>query len=152
LQLPATSMHSRLNQLPFRTRRALSLLLAAAAIGFLVLVVAGYFQLTPPSSLLPEFGELDRLIFEAGKPRCQIERLLEANDATMSGGSMRPAFTEKSVGWEAAIKDLMEAEMSQLIAEREGERLAVLDWIRSGASREEYEKDNHLLDRSPAIQ
>jgi hypothetical protein len=62
-----------------------------------------------------------------------------------SGGSMRPAFTDQSTGWDELTKSLSADQLAMLLAEREGERLALLDWIRSGASRTSYEQDDYLL-------
>ena len=59
---------------------------------------------------------------------------------------MRPAFTDESVGWESLTRDMSSEEKAALMAEREGERLAVLAWIRSGLSRQAYEADHFSLD------
>jgi hypothetical protein len=140
------STQFRLRQLPLAMRRALALLLATAAIGYCSLLVATYLQLASPSSLGPDIREVDRLLFGTEKPVSQIERLLEAESGPMSsGGTMRPAFTDQSTGWEELTKSLSTGQLAILTAEREGERLALLDWIRSGASRDAYEQDEHSL-------
>ena len=146
LHLPATSTHSRLRQLSLATRRMLGLSLAATAIGYCTLLIATYLQLTPPSSLFPDFRELDRLLFSRTKPISQIERLLEATEGEMNrGGTMRPAFTEQSIDWESLTQSMSAEEKALLLAQREAERLALLDWVRKGASRPAYEADDHLV-------
>src|SRR5438552_133155 len=137
-------MLSRLRQLPLPTRRALAIALAAATIAYCALLFATYLQLTPSSSVVPDLRELDRLLFEIKKPTSRIERLLEATDGPMSrSGTMRPAFTDQSLGWESLNQNLTADERAALLAEREGERLAMLDWVRMGASREAYENNRY---------
>jgi hypothetical protein len=115
-------------------------------IGYSALLVTTYFQLTPPSALLPDLDDLDRLVFTPAQPTCRVERLLEAGGETIEGGgSMRPAFTRESAGWEDTIKNLSEDELRRLLAEREGERLALLDWVRAGGSRVAYDSDDYRL-------
>jgi hypothetical protein len=140
----------RLRQLSPATRRALGLSLVIVAIAYVVLLLATYFELCPPSSSWPEPGELDRLLFETEPPVSRIERLLESAEGEMNrGGTMRPAFTDQSVGWKLLTEGMTTAERAALVADREGERLALLDWVRSGASREAYEHDDYvLLDRA----
>jgi hypothetical protein len=138
-------MSAKFNQLPLATRNMLALSLATLLIGYCALFVAAYFQLTPPSSLFPNLQELDRLLLDNAKPVSQIERLLASTAGPMtSGGTMRPAFTDQSVGWGTSISGLSADEKSRLLADREGERLALLDWIRSGGSRGAYESDNYV--------
>lgn len=144
MQLTAPSPSSRLRKLPAATRRALGLALSTAGIGYCVLVVAAYLHLTTPGSLFPDAHELGQLLFSSAQPISQIERLLEATGDMDSGGSMRPAFTEQSTGWEELIKPLSVDELAALRAEREGERLALLDWVRSGGGQAAYDADDHL--------
>jgi len=81
----------------------------------------------------------------------QIERLLEAPDGEMTGGgTMRPAFTDQSLGWEELIKPLSAGEIAALRAEREGERLALLDWVRSGGNQAAYDADDYTWANSPS--
>lgn len=129
----------------------MGLLLTAVAIGYGSLLVAVYFQLTPPSSLFPDLRELDRLI--TARPVSKIEQLLEAGGDQMNGGgTMRPAFTLQSIGWEDAVRNLTEDEKGRLLQQREGERLALLDWVRSGASRDAYSQDDYLPSGAAKIQ
>jgi hypothetical protein len=81
---------------------------------------------------------------EQASPPSLLERVLtEPENKPFSGeGSMRPAFTTKSGSWKKIIKERGEAEVRN---EREGERLAFLSWIHSGAGKEAYEEDRYLL-------
>ncbi len=138
--------HSRLRQLSAATRRALGLTLATAVVAYVGLLGTTYFQLTPPSSSWPDRRELDQLLFERTKPVSRIQRLLESSAGEMNrGGTMRPAFTEQSVDWELITKNMTADQITALKAEREGERLALLDWVRSGADHSAYENDDYEL-------
>src|SRR5262249_12978703 len=77
----------------------------------------------------------------------QLERVLTAEESKVFNGSgtMRPAFTFKSAGWARAIKGKNRAEVQKLRDERDGERLALIDWIRKGANKEAYENDSYPL-------
>jgi hypothetical protein len=104
-------------------------------------------EVTPPGATWPSLTSLDHALFGGrAKPVSAIERLLVAEDGPMNGGgSMRPAFSTESTEWEPLTQGLSEPELHHLLAEREGERLALLDWVRSGASRTAYEDDRHPL-------
>jgi hypothetical protein len=75
-------------------------------------------------------------------PVCQIEQLLTQpeTEAFSGSGTMAHAFTTKSKDWAVAVAAKPEAELRK---EREGERLAVIDWIKTPdpARRAAYEKD-----------
>ncbi|MBW8883490.1 MAG: hypothetical protein JF612_01665, partial [Planctomycetia bacterium] len=140
------AMLPSVRQLPLPTRRALAISLAAATIAYCALLFAAYLQLTPSSSVMPDIRELARLLFEIKKPISRIERLLEATDGPMSrSGTMRPAFTDQSLGWESITQSLTAKERAALLVERDSERLAMLDWVRMGASREAYENDRYSV-------
>src|SRR5262245_1491033 len=142
LTTPATP--SRMRQLPLALRRTLGLALISAVIGYCVLVVMAYLHLTSPGSLWPDTHELGRILFDTAKPVTQIERLLEAPDGEMTGGgTMRPAFTDQSLGWESLVENMTDEQKSELLAQREAERLVLLDWVRSGAVRGDYENDDY---------
>ena len=134
-------------------RLALGGLLAAAGIAYSTALVRAYLQTTSPHSVLPDVRELDRVFFSSHeKPDSQIARLLEAKDLPMNGsGTMRPAFTTQSVGWDSLIEQMSAEERAILLAQREGERLALLDWVRSGPDPEAYEKDDHPLRDAAAV-
>src|SRR4051812_19996437 len=143
---------SYLRRLALPTRRALATSLAAATIAYCVMFFVSYLQLTPSTSVFPDLRELDRLLFEIKKPTSRIERLLEATVGPMSrSGTMRPAFTDQSLGWESLVQNLTTEERGALLAEREGERLALLDWVRRGASREAYQGDRYEVNATSGI-
>jgi hypothetical protein len=141
---------SRLSQFSPPVRLALAALLLTATLAYAATLVSGYLQLTPPSSLAPDPRELARLLFNVNRPISRIERLLESTAGEMNrGGTMRPAFTDQSLNWELLIQNMTAAQRATLLTQREAERLAILDWIRSGASRTAYENDDYEL-RDPA--
>src|SRR5262245_1188693 len=141
---------SPLRSLPAVSRFPLAGLLLAAAVAYSVLLLSSYLHLTPPSSLGPDPRELSTILFDTKKPISRIERLLESTEGEMNrGGTMRPAFTEQSLDWQSLIENMTEEQKSALHAQREAERLALLDWVRSGASHEAYENDDYAL-RGPA--
>lgn len=141
-----------LRQLPPFPRRLLSVVVAAAGISFVVTVLLAYLAITPSGSVVPNIHEVDRTVFgfRSRRPGL-IERLLETADGPLNrGGSMRPAFTDQSVGWESRTEKMTAEDKAALVADREGERLAVLAWVRSGPSREAYEANDFRLDRTLA--
>ena len=132
--------------------------------GHVALLVVTYLHTTPPSALAPELADLNRLLYRTERPVSPMERRLEASDTPLGAGplisgpsasgvnssilttndsSMRFAFTDPSDG---QAKSLTAAEL----AEREGERQALLDWIRSGASQAAYARDDYRLSSSAA--
>lgn len=143
-----------LRQLPQFTRRILCVVIGLAGVGYLTSLVSAYLSITSqgisPSGAVPDGRDLDRLLFGSrDRQPGLIEQLLEATEGPLKrGGSMRPAFTDESTGWEALTQNMSPAEKAALLGEREGERLAVLAWIRSGLSREPYEANDFRLDDS----
>src|SRR5262245_28949224 len=133
-----------LHQLTLNVRRSLAALLAAAAVAYVALLAATYFKTTAPSLLVPDFGELDRWLFSAAPPISPMERRLEAADTPLvagpliSGPTMGSPFARKS---NEGTQALTQTDLD----EREGERQALLDWIRSGASKSAYDQDDFAL-------
>src|SRR5262245_46460064 len=136
-------------QLPLTRRYTLAGLLIVAGVTYGALLVATYLQTTPPSALGPRLAELKGLLFADEKPVSPMERRLEAADTPLGTGplisgesagekSMRFAFGEQS-------GDLGRALTKDELAQREGERMALLDWIRGGASRTAYERDDYIV-------
>ncbi len=144
-----------LRNLPLPIRLTLAMFLVAAGIGYLTALVQLHFAHASPGNLLPTPDDAVKIFHGTTGPKMtQIERLLEAPDnMPFNGtGSMRKAFLEKSDEWKSQIKDKPAAELAVLKAEREGERLALLAWIRAGASKEAYEKNEFALPESLAQQ
>ena len=141
-----------LPQLPRNARWILAGFLSAAGIGYFVTLLLAYVQVTTPNSLWPNFRDLDAVFFGREKPVGPIERLLVATEGPMNGnGTMRPAFTDQSSGWEALTKTMTAEEKTTLSAEREGERLALLAWVRSGPNREAYEANDFPWDDESVV-
>lgn len=149
-----------LRDLPVALRIVLASFLVSVGVGYFSALVQLHFQNASPGKLLPEAD--DAIAVYHGRPELsQFERLLVTDESKPFNGSgtMRPAFTTRSGGWKRAVErmakekgflqkdgkpDLMRSEQ-ELRAERNGEILALLDWIRSGASETAYKEDNHPL-------
>src|SRR5262249_22615916 len=98
-----------------------------------------------PGALLPGPEEVER-VYSGKKPVSQVERLLESTEGNLNGeGTMRPAFTDQSRDWQEVTRDRTPEGLRHLTAEREGERLALLSWVRAGAPRGDYDADDHAL-------
>jgi hypothetical protein len=150
-----TTLSSRLvlRDLPLPTRLALAAFLLAVGAGYFSALVQLHFQHASPGALLPTADDT-AAAFHGRPGASQLERLLLADGGKPfnGSGSMRQAFTAKSAGWKNAVsrrakeKDLdpVRAE-EELRNERDGERLALLDWIRAGADRREFEEEGHPL-------
>lgn len=147
-----------LRNLPLATRLVLAIFLLTVGTGYLSALVQIHFQHATAGSLLPDSnGLVDTYHGTEGK--AQIESLLTADESKPFNGTgtMRQTFTTKSAGWKAAIRkragdkriSMANAE-AELRRERDGERLAVLDWVRSGASQEAFDTDSHPLSASLA--
>jgi hypothetical protein len=152
-----------LRELPLAARLTLALFLISVGIGYLSALVQLHFQHATPGELLPT-GQSAVNIFHGPttKPVSTIERLLMAPEQLPFNGSgeMSRAFTSKSEGWKGKIKekarelaksrrDLGDAQLAAgeaaLRKERDTERLALVEWVRSGASKTEYKQDRYCL-------
>lgn len=79
-----------------------------------------------------------------------LKHLKEVDDRKLFNGdpglgTMRPAFLTRSGGWRSATRKKPVEVLRQLWAEREGERLVLLDWIRTGLDKNAFEKDQYPL-------
>lgn len=102
-------------------------------------------DLTQPGSWQIDVRALEGRFF-GGEPVGILEQLLEATEGPLNrGGTMRPAFTDQSLDWDSLTKQLTTAERADLLDQREGERLAVLAWVRSGLPQEAYQADDFRL-------
>jgi hypothetical protein len=106
--------------------------------------------------MLPTGKDAERVYHGEKPPRpmSQIERLLEADPTLKFNGSgqMRTAFFTDSRDWEGALEDKKEnwngdekSAEKELREEREGERQAMLAWIRAGARKEAWDEDHFDL-------
>jgi hypothetical protein len=145
-----------LRNLPLASRLVLAAFLVSVGIGYCAALIQVHFQHASAGKLLP--GPKDAAnAYHGSSNLSQLERLLSADEnRPFNGtGTMRQAFATKSAGWKNSIRkrakeknvSLAQAE-EELRQEREGERLAILDWIRTGASQEAFEKSGHALPAS----
>jgi hypothetical protein len=133
-----------LRDLPLTSRLVIAAFLISAGIGYFSALVQLHFQGgTRAGELLPGPKEaVNQYHGPTEKPVSTLERLLETTEGPFNGsGTMRPAFFEKSDQWKTRTKRLDADALAKLKEEREGERLALLDWVQQGCPREAYEKD-----------
>ncbi len=140
-----------LRHLPLAARLTLALFLLSTGIGYASALVQLHFQHATPGSALPTPDDAERIFHgPRGKPASQLERLLNGDEkAAFNGtGSMAAAFTTRSGKWAKAVErhakkagaDPAAAE-AELRRERDGERLALLAWVASGAPKAAYDAD-----------
>src|SRR5438105_1584254 len=138
-----TSRRLVLRDLPFSARLVLAAFLITAGIGYLSALVQLHFQHASPGSVMPTADDAERVFAgKQGHGASRIESLIDADENLPFGGNgqMRGAFTKHSDGWKDAIKELSTTrKIDKTLAEeelrkkREGERLALLDWLHAGA-------------------
>jgi hypothetical protein len=142
-----------LRHLPLSARLVLAVYLIAVGVGYFSGLVQLHFQRASSGQFLPGLQE-NIQAFSGHSGASQMERLLTADESKPFNGegSMKAAFFAKSAGWTRAVRARQKAKHldaaaaeKELRAERDGERLALLSWIRSGAPRADYEKDEHPL-------
>lgn len=143
-----------LRNLPLPARVVLSAFLVSVGLGYFSALVQLHFVHAAPGQLLPGAAESKKAYGPGERAQSHFERLLEAPEGEKFNGTgtMRPAFTTKSEGWKKLIKKLDELQHQALLAEREGERLALLEWVRAGAKKAEYEQDDFRLPDNLAAQ
>lgn len=137
----------RLRDLPLAARLVIAVFLVSVGLGYIAALVQLHFQNASAGRLLPDAADAVNIYY--GRPQTsQLERLLDADEKLPFGGSgtMKPAFFGRSLGWLRAIrqkakKDHLSAADAEakVREEREGERQAVLAWIRSGADQKAYQ-------------
>ena len=96
-----------LRSLSLPTRLVLSAFLISIGLGYFAALVQLHFAHASAGQLLPGEGETVRNYSgEAGKS--QLARLLQADVGKPFNGSgtMRPAFTTQSAGWQATLRNL----------------------------------------------
>ena len=138
-----------LRRLPLPTRIVLATFLLAMGFGYFAGLVQLHFAHAQKGELLPGSKEVVDVYY--GLKGGKIEKLLTTEEGSFSGtGTMRPAFFELyDSGSSAKIKSKQQEweqekkQNPQLEKDREGELLALLEWIRSGASKKAYD-DNRF--------
>ncbi|HMP04325.1 MAG TPA: hypothetical protein PKD86_15940 [Gemmatales bacterium] len=134
-----------LRNLPLPARLVLALFLIGGGFGYLSALVQLHFAHSKTGTLIPTRKDV-RDIYGGGPPVIPLVRLLEAPESEPFNGqgSMKAAFFEKSGNWRR-VAALPPAELERTRAEREGERLALLAWIRAGATEESFDQDRWAL-------
>lgn len=139
---------------PLPARIVVVCFLFSVGIGFVSALVNLHFQEAGPGKVLPDGEDVVRAYH--GEPgKTQLEHLLTAPEALPfnGSGSMRAAFTEKKGGGLKSAMKAVAAERSldlsipaeaehakaEVLRRRDGERLALIAWIRSGGAEESYD-------------
>jgi hypothetical protein len=150
-----TSSPRSLRDLPLPVRLVLAVFLASVGLGYLSALVQLRLQHGSAGHPVPT-GEDAVAAFHGRADMCQMERLLEADAGKPFNGtgSMRRVFSPGYSGWKLEVLairqkqaklDPGEAE-AVVLRDREGERQALLAWIRSGCDRTAYEEDSFPID------
>jgi mono/diheme cytochrome c family protein len=156
-----------LRELPLATRLTLAVFLISVGIGYVSALVQLHFQHASPGELLPTPDDAVRVFngHTGEKPKSKIEQLLIEDFEGMkmtSQGQMTSAFFKRADDYKQAISDkakalakkqgvkpkapaIMEAATAEVDAERHSERLAMIAWIREGASEADYNDDKFPL-------
>jgi hypothetical protein len=148
-----------LRDLPFAARLTLAVFLLCVGVGYFAAIVQLHLQHASPGEIVPTADDAVKIFHgpTGAKPLSKLEALLEADENLKWNGTgqMSAAFTRKSEGWKSAIKEKakelnkerrggeldLDAAEKALRKERDTERLAILAWIKSGASKAEYQQD-----------
>lgn len=147
---------SVLRELPLPARLVLAVFLVSVGLGYFSALVQLHFQNATPGRLLPDADDAAR-IYNGRAGMSQLERVLTSDESQVFNGSgtMRPAFTTRSARWKRTVEarakeknfvnkdgspDLLKAE-ADVRGERDGERLALVEWIRAGAPAKAFEDD-----------
>lgn len=157
-----TNSNSRfqLRNLSLPTRLVLAAFLISVGVGYCSALVQMHFQHASSGKMLPDAEDVID-VFHGRPGVSQLERLLTAdeNRPFNGSGSMRQTFTTKSAGWKGAVKKrakdkslALAAAEKELRRERDGERLAILEWVRSGADQASFEANRFVLPDSFASQ
>jgi mono/diheme cytochrome c family protein len=164
---PPTPCTITLRELPLATRLTLAVFLMSVGIGYVAALIQLHFQHASPGELLPTTDDAVRVFFgQTGeKPKSKLELLLpeDYEGKKMNGqGQMTSAFFKRADDYKEAIGDrakqlakqragnpkddaIKEAAKAAVDEERHGERLAMIAWIREGASEACFNDDNFPL-------
>jgi mono/diheme cytochrome c family protein len=149
-----------LRDLSLSSRLVITFFLVSVGFGYLSALVQLHFNggAKPGEALPDKDAAVNTYHGPVGpQPMSHIERLLEApeTEAFNGSGTMRPAFTTKSSGWGRTLRPIDELEKTdapkaqeqrkKLLAEREGERLAMLAWVKGGGDVKTYGDDDFPL-------
>ncbi len=141
-----------LRDLPLSAKVTVTAFLLSIGIGYISALVNLHFAEATPGHALPTEDDVKRA-YSPGQPRAsQLERLLVASPVLPfnGDGSMRGAFTRHRAGQiptkllKAKAKAMGLGQEDPKVAsaiwkDRDGERLAVIAWLKAGATKEQYE-------------
>jgi hypothetical protein len=162
-----------LTDLPLPARLVLATFLITVGIGYLSALVQLRVQHASAGEAMPGVEDVRR-VFHGEEGKSQLERLLTApmnlpQDGTgsmqfaiMDPGATKEAKDVKNLKDDPRFKAMSPKELAELVHQmRDGERLALIDWLKSGAPKgpytnDEYRSDKlvsdlHLDDESPLI-
>jgi hypothetical protein len=150
-----------LSDLTLAVRLTLAMFLISVGVGYLSALVNLHFQEASPGNLLPDESDVLRS-YRGTHKVSQFERLLLAHSSLPFNGQgqMRAAFMKSKAGGiskdmkkkAALLKlDLTDAKVQNKVEEAvlkdiNGERLALIGWLRAGAPKEVYEQDQFKLE------
>jgi hypothetical protein len=163
----SSSRLGTLGDLSLPARLTLAVFLLSVGIGYVSALVQLHFQHATPGDLLPSPEDAVRVFHgdTGAKPKSKLEQLLpeDYQGKKMNGqGQMTAAFFKRSEDYSDAIaerarelakkqgikkpdKAVKEAAKGEVDRERDGERLAMIAWVRGGAKESEYNDDNFSL-------
>jgi hypothetical protein len=160
---PSTSRYA-LRDLPLAARLVLSAFLLSVGLGYTAALVQLHFKHAKKGELFPNAGDTIR-IFHGDVPKTRIEQLIDADPSLPfdKTGQMRAAFTGQSEGWTTVVRsrakklaraklrkrdvtdeegeEFVEEAKEALRKERDGERLVMLAWVKTGANEQHYEQN-----------
>jgi hypothetical protein len=133
-------------------RLVLATFLITVGIGYWSALVQLRVQHASDGQVIPGKKEVER-VFAGVSGQSHMERLLTApiSEPFNGSGSMAGAFLDPahSSGWPRAareFKKLTPEEADEKVRkQRNGERLAILDWLKNGAQQKPYEDDNYPI-------
>jgi hypothetical protein len=152
-----TPFRLTLRQLPLPAKLVLTVFLCAIGLGYFSAMVQLHLKhsskqgdpLPSPGDVVEIFAGLKPADPDAPPPCSKIDTLITGDPtaADVSKTNMTPAFFARSAGWNAS-RSTRGAKVDDVRLEREGERLAMLAWVRLAdpvKKREAYENDLYPL-------
>ena len=144
-----------LRDLPLPPRIVLGTFLIAVGLSYFTGLVQLHYQHAPPGKLLPTPQDAVNIYHGPEVPMSRIEKLLSTTEGPFNGtGTMVPALFEKSDRrWNEKLEKMSAEERERLLKEREGERQALLQWVRldDAARKRAYDDDQMVLDQPLVI-
>jgi len=156
---PPATVRYVLRSLPLSARLVLTAFLLSVGLGYAAALVQLHFQHAEPGQLFPGRDETYKVFHDergrnaepASRPVGRLETLIAAapTEKFGSNGQMSAAFTNDKAEMRRSLKGFKKAHPdldddqaeAALLAEREGERQAVLAWLAAGAPQDAYDKD-----------